>query len=421
MAAGLQLYEWTKSAKQPWSDVIMLPLPLFHVYANVGVQPLAFVGPNPLSLIPNPRDINDLLKTIRQVKPRFFNGVPTMYNAMLNHPNVRAGKVDLSSIKLCICGASALLAETRRQFEEKTGAVMLEGYSLTEAMMACCINPVHGQNKIGSIGMPLPDVDARIVDVENPAQGMTTGEVGELIMRAPQLMLEYWNNPLETAETLRIRVAEKHGVRVQEDHSHDAFERYWELTNETTRRQKFYAHTKKYHELQWEVFNQQRTKKTGHRPEDDQPLAEKIDALTSHLLTARYEGKILTTMLFFVFKDTLYYPYGASSGEARNTMHSVLTMWEGIKFGKKLGLKKFDMWGSLSENPDQSDPWYGFHRFKQGYGPELVEFVGSYDLVLNSLAYQGYKVADKLRWMYLKLEKQCHCERSEAITYDTSL
>ena len=201
--AGLQLYEWTKSAKQPWSDVIMLPLPLFHVYANVGVQPLAFVGPNPLSLIPNPRDINDLLKTIRQVKPRFFNGVPTMYNAMLNHPDVRAGKVDLSSIKLCICGASALLAETRRQFAEKTGAVMLEGYSLTEAMMACCINPVHGQNKIGSIGMPLPDVDARIVDVENPAQEMTTGEVGELIMRAPQLMLEYWNNPLETAETLR--------------------------------------------------------------------------------------------------------------------------------------------------------------------------------------------------------------------------
>ena len=91
-----------------------------------------------------------------------------MYNAMLNHPDVRAGKVDLSSIRLCICGASALMAETRRQFEEKTGAVMLEGYSLTEAMMACCINPVGGTNKIGSIGMPLPDVDARIVDVENP-------------------------------------------------------------------------------------------------------------------------------------------------------------------------------------------------------------------------------------------------------------
>jgi long-chain acyl-CoA synthetase len=201
--SGLQLYEWTKSAKKPWTDVIMLPLPLFHVYANLGVQPLAFVGPNPLSLVPNPRDINDLLKTIRQVKPRFFNGVPTMYNAMLNHPDVRAGKLDLRSIKLCLCGASALLAETRRQFEEKTGAVMLEGYSLTEAMMACCVNPVQGQSKIGSIGMPLPDVDARIVDVEDATQEKNTGEIGELIMRAPQLMLEYWNNPLETSESMR--------------------------------------------------------------------------------------------------------------------------------------------------------------------------------------------------------------------------
>ena len=91
IAAGLQLHEWTKSAKQPWTDVIMLPLPLFHVYANVGVQPMAFVGPNPLSLIPNPRDINDLLKTMKQVKPAFFNGIPTLYNAILNHPDVRDG------------------------------------------------------------------------------------------------------------------------------------------------------------------------------------------------------------------------------------------------------------------------------------------------------------------------------------------
>jgi long-chain acyl-CoA synthetase len=201
--AGLQLYEWTKSAKQPWTDVIMLPLPLFHVYANVGVQPLAFVGPNPLSLVPNPRDIGDVLKTIKQVRPAFFNGVPTLYNAMLNHPDVRAGKVDLRSIRLCICGASALMAETRRQFEKQTGAVMLEGYSLTEAMMACCLNPVQGTSKVGSIGMPVCDVEARIVDVEDGAKWMPTGETGELILRAPQLMLEYWNNPLETAEVMR--------------------------------------------------------------------------------------------------------------------------------------------------------------------------------------------------------------------------
>jgi long-chain acyl-CoA synthetase len=204
IAAGLQLYEWTKSAKKPWVDIIMLPLPLFHVYGNVGVQPLAFVSPNPLSLVPNPRDINDLIKTIKQVRPAFFNGVPTLYTAILNHPDVQSGNVDLSSIKLCFCGAAALMAETKRQFEEKTGARLVEGYSLTEGMMACCVNPVQGTNKTGSIGMPLPDVDVRIVDAEDGDRDMPSGQVGELLLRAPQHMTEYWNDPLETAETLRV-------------------------------------------------------------------------------------------------------------------------------------------------------------------------------------------------------------------------
>jgi len=204
IAAGVQLYEWTKSAKRPWVDAIMLPLPLFHVYANVGVQPLAFIGPSPLSLVPNPRDINDLMKTIRQVKPAFFNGVPTLYTAILNHPDVRAGKVDLSSIKLCFSGAAALMGETKRQFEALTHSRLIEGYSLTEGMMACCVNPVQGTNKPGSIGVPLPDVEVRIVDADNAEQLMPAGEVGEMLLRAPQHMVEYWNNPAETAETLRM-------------------------------------------------------------------------------------------------------------------------------------------------------------------------------------------------------------------------
>jgi long-chain acyl-CoA synthetase len=180
---------------------------MFHVYGNVGVQPLAFVAPNPISLVPNPRDINDVLKTIRQVKPAFFNGVPTLYTAILNHPDVRSGKIDLRSIKLCFCGAAALMAETKREFEERTGARLVEGYSLTEGMMACCVNPVKGTNKIGSIGLPLPDVEIRIVDAEDSSREMHTGEVGEMLLRAPQHMAEYWNNPTETAETLRT-----HGV-----------------------------------------------------------------------------------------------------------------------------------------------------------------------------------------------------------------
>jgi len=181
----------------------MLPLPLFHVYANVGVQPMAFVAPNPLTLVPNPRDLDDLLATIKRVRPAFFNGVPTLYTAILNHPDVRAGKADLSSIKLCFSGASALMAETKKQFEAATGARIIEGYSLTEGMMACSVNPVQGTNKIGSIGMPLPDVQVRIVDADTGTASMPIGEVGEMILRAPQYMSEYWNNPLETAEALR--------------------------------------------------------------------------------------------------------------------------------------------------------------------------------------------------------------------------
>jgi long-chain acyl-CoA synthetase len=203
MAAGRQIREWTKSALLPWVDPIMLPLPLFHVYANVGVQALSFLAPAPLALVPNPRDIDDLLKSIRQVRPAFFNGIPTLYNAILNHADVRRGKVDLRSIKLCFSGSAALMAETKRRFEEATGARIVEGYSLTEAMMACCVNPVKGQNKLGSVGLPLPDVEVRIVDAEDGERVLPAGAVGELLLRAPQLMAEYWNNAGETSDALR--------------------------------------------------------------------------------------------------------------------------------------------------------------------------------------------------------------------------
>lgn len=186
-----------------------------------------------------------------------------------------------------------------------------------------------------------------------------------------------------------IKVANKHNVKVIEDNSEGAFETYWKITEETTKRQKFYAHTKEYHKLQWQSFSH----------------GTNTNELSSHLFTASYEGEILTTLLFFVFHDTLYYPYGASRSEHRNVMHSNLAMWEGIRFGQKLGLKKFDMWGAMSADPDPKDPWFGFHDFKRKFGPDHVEFIGSYDLVINPTMYQTYKVADKLRWLYLRLKK----------------
>jgi len=190
-----------------------------------------------------------------------------------------------------------------------------------------------------------------------------------------------------------IKVAQKHGVKVVEDNSDRAFKTYLKLTNETTKRQKFFAHTQEYHKLMWQTLKIVNNKSS---------IVNK-DKLAAHLLLAKYKKETLVAWILFTFKETLYYPYGASSNEHKETMASNLIMWEAIKFGKKLGLAKFDMWGALGPNPDPKDPWYGFHKFKQGYGGKLVEFIGSYDLVINPILYELYKIADKLRWVLLRI------------------
>jgi long-chain acyl-CoA synthetase len=210
--AGLQIKAWVQAALGDGDSPIMLPLPLFHVYGNVGVQSLALITRNLLALVPNPRDIKDVLATVTRVKPAFFNGVPTLYIAMLNHPDVRAGKIDFKSIRACFSGAAALMADTKQRFEALTGGRIIEGYSLTEAMMALCVNPVSGENKLGSVGMPLPDVRVRIFDSDEGMREMPAGEVGEICFSAPQLMAGFWNRPEETVGVLRGH-AEDGGVR----------------------------------------------------------------------------------------------------------------------------------------------------------------------------------------------------------------
>jgi long-chain acyl-CoA synthetase len=206
---GTQIATWLRSGTTPWEDVAMAPLPLFHSFANIGIQSVALINHNAIALVPDPRDLKDLLHTIDKVRPTSFSGVPALFNALVNHPDVRAGKVDFSSIKVCFSGASPLLAETKRRFEELTGGRIVEGYSLTEAMLACAVNPVNGPNKLGSVGMPLPDVEIRIVDVDTGKGPLQAGEVGEVLIRAPQLMAGYWNDPEETAATVRTHEGER--------------------------------------------------------------------------------------------------------------------------------------------------------------------------------------------------------------------
>lgn len=203
--SGKQIFAWFQNILHEWDDVFLTALPLFHVFANAGVQMAAFTARGGMALVPNPRDIPDVMKTIEKTKATFFPSVPTMFNAMLNHPLVKEGKVDLTSIKLCISGASALLQDTKESFEKLTGSRIVEGYALTESMMAICCTPIEGKYKVGSIGMPVPDVFVRIADVADDSKNMPLGEgnVGEIVIRAPQLMRGYWQRPEATAEMLK--------------------------------------------------------------------------------------------------------------------------------------------------------------------------------------------------------------------------
>jgi long-chain acyl-CoA synthetase len=201
--SGMQISSWFSQNTIEWQDSIMQNMPLFHVYGLAGVMPTGLVGHNTLVLIPNPRDMKDLLETIHKVKPSFLPGVPTLFIALINHPDVKSGKVSLKSIKNCISGAAPLLYETKQRFEELTGGNIVEGYAMTESMMATVITPIKGTYKPGSTGLPVADIEIHIVDAETGMVEMPMGQVGEIIMRCPQIMLGYYQHPTETANTIR--------------------------------------------------------------------------------------------------------------------------------------------------------------------------------------------------------------------------
>ncbi len=199
---GLQLQAWLGEAIVPWQSVYMMPLPLFHSYGACAVQSICFIGHNPISLIPNPRDLDDIVSSIAKVKPTAFAGVPTLFNGLLNHRRVKSGKVSFESLKVCASGAAPLLAETKKGFEEVTGAKIIEGYGLTESLIAACVNPVKGESKIGSIGMPVTDIFVRIVDADDPLKVIEGKGEGEMLLRGPQIMKGYWRNPTASTEMI---------------------------------------------------------------------------------------------------------------------------------------------------------------------------------------------------------------------------
>ena len=202
VANSLQIRHWMISAEDG-KEVVLMAIPLFHVYGMVAGMLFAIRTGASMVMVPNPRDLKDVLSNIQKYKATVFPGVPTLYNAINNHPDVLAGKYDLHTIKACISGSAPLMRETKEKFEALTGGKLFEGYGLSEAPTATHCNPLLGENRTGSIGLPLPDVDCRIVSLDDGMTVLPPGEIGELAVRGPQVMKGYHNMPTETVNTLR--------------------------------------------------------------------------------------------------------------------------------------------------------------------------------------------------------------------------
>jgi long-chain acyl-CoA synthetase len=202
VANTLQIGSWMVDLKVG-QEIMLMAIPLFHVYGMMAGMSHAIAVAASMVMIPNPRDMEDVISSIARYHPTIYPGVPTMYNAINNYPEVVAGKVDVSSIKACISGSAPLMRETKEKFEQLTGGKLVEGYGLSEAPTATHCNPLMGENRTGSIGLPFPDVDCRIISLDDGVTALGTGEIGELAIHSPNVMHGYLNMPTETANALR--------------------------------------------------------------------------------------------------------------------------------------------------------------------------------------------------------------------------
>ncbi len=184
---------------RPGEDVLMGALPLFHSFGLTCVMNIGTHLGAAMVLVPNPRDLPSVLKAAHKHRPTIFSGVPTMYSAINHFGDLK--KYDLTSIKSCTSGAAPLPQEVQTTFERITGGSLVEGYGLTETCSPTHINPMRGTRKIGTIGVPVPNTLAKIVDPETGAD-LAVGQVGEIAIQSPQIMLGYWKKPEETAKVM---------------------------------------------------------------------------------------------------------------------------------------------------------------------------------------------------------------------------
>jgi long-chain acyl-CoA synthetase len=199
VANALQMRAWVWDARPERKEVFLGVIPFFHSYGLTVVMNLAISVAGAMVLLPR-FNMKDVLRAIARFRPTIFPAVPTMYNAIAHHP--LAARYDLRSIRVCISGAAPLPGEVAEAFESVTGARVVEGYGLTECSPVTHCNPIHGERRIGSIGLPIPSTDARVVHPDTGAP-LPVGQIGELAVRGPQVMSGYWNRPDETASIIR--------------------------------------------------------------------------------------------------------------------------------------------------------------------------------------------------------------------------
>lgn len=199
VANTLQCRAWMPSLRDG-REVFLGVIPFFHVYGMTACMNLAIATGGTIVLLPR-FATRDVLKTIVAARATLFMGVQAMYVAINNFPDV--GRYDLSSIRICISGAGPLHAEVQERFESLTGGKVVEGFGLSEASPVTHVNPIFGRRKKGTIGLPLPDTEARLVDLETGSTDVPAGQPGELIIKGPQVMAGYWKRPDESAAVLR--------------------------------------------------------------------------------------------------------------------------------------------------------------------------------------------------------------------------
>jgi long-chain acyl-CoA synthetase len=174
--------------------------PFFH-QAGLALSILSVAMAATQVMLPNPRDMRTMFQLLREFKPDLTANVPTLYQMIAQNPEAK--KEDFSSLRICVSGAAPFPPEAIKEFEKRTGAAVLEVYGMTEACPIVTMNPRYGKRKIGSVGLPMPDTDVRLVDLETGTKIMPQGESGEIVVRGPQIMKGYWNKPEETAQALR--------------------------------------------------------------------------------------------------------------------------------------------------------------------------------------------------------------------------